>query len=284
MKRTIRVFPRRTRATPTDNLAVVGRWPELFDEADEVHVSVTFTWDLPLAEKLAEAWKWVAPVKIGGPATGERGEEFVPGMYVRQGYTVTSRGCPNRCWFCSVWKREGNAVREFPIRDGWNILDDNILACSEAHIRAVFAMLERQPETPQFTGGLEAKLLKPWHAESLRALRPKQLFFAYDTDDDLEPLREAGRMMLAAGFTTASHALRCYVLCGWPKDTTTAAEQRMREAMDAGFTPMAMAWRGQDGKRSPEWARFQREWARPAIVHKANSSIELTAGKVEGKQ
>jgi len=105
-------------------------------------------------------------------------------------------------------------------------------------------------------------------------LRPKQLFFAYDTDDDLEPLREAGRLMLAAGFTTASHALRCYVLCGWPKDTTEAAERRMREAMDAGFTPMAMAWRGQDGKRSPEWARFQREWARPAIVHKANEKVE----------
>jgi len=279
MKRIIRVFPRRTRATPTDDLAAVGRGPELFDQADEVHVSVTFTWDLPLAEKLAEAWKPVAPVRIGGPATGERGEAFEPGRYVRDGYTVTSRGCPNRCWFCSVWKREGNEVRELPIRDGWNVLDDNLLACSEAHTRAVFAMLARQDTPPQFTGGMEAKILKPWHAEALRALRPKQLFFAYDTADDLEPLREAGRMMLAAGFTTASHALRCYVLCGWPKDKIEAAARRMAEAMDAGFTPMAMAWRGQDGKRSPEWARFQREWARPAIVHKSNASLEPLSKK-----
>ncbi|MDX9975435.1 MAG: hypothetical protein RBU21_20780 [FCB group bacterium] len=267
MKRIIRVFPRRTRATPIDDLAAVGRMPELFDEADEVHVSVAFTWDLPAAEMLARQWSCVAPVRIGGPATGEPGGDFAPGMYLRPGYVITSRGCPNRCWFCSVWKREGNEVRELPIRDGWNVLDDNLLACSDDHIRAVFAMLERQPEAPQFTGGLEAKLLKPWHAAALRALRPKQLFFAYDTDDDLEPLREAGRLMLAAGFTTASHALRCYVLCGWPSDTTEAAERRMHEAMDAGFTPMAMAWRGQDGKKPAEWAKFQREWARPAIVH-----------------
>jgi hypothetical protein len=44
MTRLIRVFPRRTRATPDDDLARFGP-PDLFDEADEVHVSVTFTYD-----------------------------------------------------------------------------------------------------------------------------------------------------------------------------------------------------------------------------------------------
>lgn len=270
MKRIIRVFPRRTRATPDDSLVVVGRFPELFDEADEVHVSVTFTWDLPFAEKLAKEWKTVAPVIIGGPATGERGQNFISGMYVKKGYTVTSRGCPNRCWFCSVWKREGNEVRELPIIEGWNLLDDNILACSETHIRNVFSMLSRQNVSPQFTGGLEAKILKKWQAEELKKLRPKQLFFAYDTPDDLEPLREAGKMMIAAGFTTASHCLRCYVLCGWPKDTIEDATKRMMETINAGFTPMAMAWRDNNGMRSPDWAKFQRAWARPAIIHKKN--------------
>jgi len=268
VSRIIRVFPRRTRATPVDDLVAIGRGPELFDQADEVHVSVAFTWDLPFADRLAEAWRPVAPVRIGGPATGERGEAFEPGRYVRHGYTITSRGCHNRCWFCSVWRREGNEVRELPIRDGWNVLDDNLLACSESHTRAVFAMLDRQQEAPQFTGGIEAKILKPWHAKALRELRTKQVFFAYDTEDDLEPLRKAGQMMIEAGFTTASHSLRCYVLCGWPKDTIEAAERRIGEAMAAGFTPMAMAWRNQDGKKSPEWAKFQRAWARPAIVHR----------------
>ena len=77
----------------------------------------------------------------------------MPGLYLKHGYTITSRGCHNNCWFCSVPKREG-ALRELPINDGWNILDDNLLACSENHIRAVFEMLKRQKHKPEFTGGI----------------------------------------------------------------------------------------------------------------------------------
>lgn len=278
MTRIIRVFPRRTKATPTDELSVVGRGPGMFDKADEIHISVTFTWDLPYAEKLMKAWKTVAPVRVGGPAIGERSNNFVSGRYIREGYTITSRGCPNRCWFCSVWKREGNEVRELPISDGWNVLDDNLLACSDNHIRAVFAMVARQPRCnpPEFTGGLEAKRLLPWHCKALKEqVRSNQLFFAYDTPDDLRPLQEAGKMLRAAGWKCqqdGGRALRCYVLCGWPKDTLKAAETRMREAMKAGFVPMAMVFKQGDGKSTPEWSKFQREWARPAIIFHTNKA------------
>lgn len=266
--RIIRVFPRKTAATPVDDLVRIGEAPTLFDQADEVHVSVAFSWDLPLAEKLAAAWAPVAPVRIGGPATGEPGGEFVPGRYVKAGYVLTSRGCPNSCWFCNVWRREGQEVRELPITDGWNLLDDNLLACSESHQKAVFEMLKRNKKAGpvQFTGGLEAKRLQPWHVAALRELKPKQMFFAYDTPDDLEPLQQAGRMLLDAGFTTASHALRAYVLCGWPADTIEAAAMRMNQAMEAGFLPMSMLYRDQSGKRDPRWQKWARQWARPSIA------------------
>jgi len=262
--RIVRVFPRRTRATPTDELSFVGL-PDMFVEADEVHISVTFTWDLPMAEYLESQWARVAPVKIGGPATGMRGGDFTPGMYVKPGYTITSRGCPNRCWFCSVPKREG-ALRELPIHDGWNVLDDNLLACSGIHLRNVFAMLARQDRKPEFTGGLEAKRLTPWITGELRKLKPESLFFAYDTADDLEGLREAGKMLADAGFPTAGHRLRCYVLCGYPADSIERAEIRMNEAISAGFFPMAMLWRNESGKTDHQWRTFQRKWARPAIT------------------
>jgi hypothetical protein len=261
-----RVFPRRAKATPDDALAFVGE-PGLFvPPVDAVHVSVSFTWDLPEAERLAKSWSRIAPVTVGGPATGQRGEAFIPGMYVKSGYVITSRGCPNNCWFCSVPKRDGQVVRELQIVDGCNVLDDNLLACSPKHIIDVFRMLSRQKERAQFTGGLEAKRLKDWHVRLLAELRPKQMFFAYDTPDDLEPLEQAGRMLLEAGFTTASHSLRCYVLCGWPKDTFDAAEQRMKQTIAAGFMPMAMLWRDKRGLKDPEWRTFQRAWARPAMI------------------
>lgn len=64
----LRVFPRRTTATPTDERAYVGNPPLFWPEADEVHVSVAFTWDRAEGERLADAWTATGlPVKIGGP-------------------------------------------------------------------------------------------------------------------------------------------------------------------------------------------------------------------------
>jgi hypothetical protein len=144
----IRVFPRRTRATRNDALAYFGP-PDLLAEADEVHVDCTFTYDKPKAERLAEQWRAVAPTKIGGVAYGDPGAEFVPGRYIKHGYGFTSRGCPRRCWFCSVWKRDP-VPRLLPIVDCWNILDDNLLACPRPHVEAVFAMLRRQGRQVEF--------------------------------------------------------------------------------------------------------------------------------------
>lgn len=258
-----RVFPRRTNATPTDSMAFVGE-PMFWAAADEVHISVTFSWDMKEAERLAREWKHIAPVKMGGPAMGAAGGDFIPGMYLRKGYTITSRGCPNNCWFCSVPKREGD-IRELPIRDGWNVLDDNLLACSDEHIHKVFDMLKMQTHPIELTGGLEAARLFPWHAKALRELHPKQLFFAYDTPDDRDPLYYAGKLLLAKGFTRASHSLRAYVLIGYPHDTFEAADIRLRDCMAAGFLPHAMLYRDEIGSRDPQWARFQKTWARPAI-------------------
>lgn len=264
----LRVFPRRTNATPDDRLVHIGS-PDLFSkhiEADSVHISVAFTWDLPAAEKMAKEWAQIAPVEIGGPATGQRGEDFTPGLYLKQGYVITSRGCPNRCWFCSVWRREGAVIRELPITDGWNVLDDNILACSDDHIKAIFTMLARQGRRPCFTGGLEAARLKPWHITELVKLNPVEMFFAYDTPNDREPLYEAGKMLMAAGFKP-THPLRAYVLIGYPGDTFEKAESRLFDCLNAGFTPMAMLYRDKIGKRDPGWVRFAWPWARPAVIY-----------------
>jgi hypothetical protein len=269
--RIIRVFPRRTKATPDDALAYTGP-PDFFAEADEVHVSVAFTYDKPIAERLAEQWKFVAPVKVGGVAYGDTSLEFIPGRYIKPGYTVTSRGCPRRCWFCGVWKK-WPTPNVLPIYDGWNILDDNLLACPRDHVEAVFDMLRKQKRRVEFTGGLEALALEDYQVELLAGLRPRpNMFFAYDPGDAFETLEHAARRLLDAGFTPQSHRMRAYVLIGYPKDTFELAEARLQQMLAIGFTPMAMLWQPETPsqekhKPPPQWRAFQRRWARPAIIH-----------------
>ena len=269
--RIIRIFPRRTKATPEDGMAFIGD-PGLFvPDADEIHVSCTFTADLPEAERLAKSWsRYGLPVKIGGPATGEAGGDFVPGKYLKFGYVITSRGCPNRCWFCSVWRREGEKIRELPITEGWMLQDDNILATTPEHRRAVFAMLrassKKYRQRIEFTGGLEAARVTAEIAAELKELSPKQLFFAYDTPDDKEPLFEAGKILKAAGFTWSSRILRAYVLIGHPKDNLSDADSRLTDTVKAGFLPMAMLYKADGYEPGKEWRKLQREWARPAIA------------------
>jgi len=275
-RRLIRVFPRETKATPDDALAYLGV-PDLFAEADEIHVDVTFTYDKPVAERLAEQWRFVAPVKIGGVAYGDTSLEFIPGRYIKPGYTITSRGCPRRCWFCSVPKK-WPTVNVLPIHDGWNILDDNLLAAPGAHVEAVFAMLRGAHrrwgvDRVEFTGGLEALSLQDYQVDLLASLAPRpNMFFAYDPGDAFETLENAAARLLAAGFTANSHRLRCYVLIGYPKDTLTLATDRLSAIAGIGFTPHAMLWRPETPSQEKwrpgtEWRGFQRRWARPAIIH-----------------
>ena len=263
-----RVFPRKTAATPDDALAFTTPPPKELPDIDEVHVSLAFSYDRPKAEQLAKAWRRTGvPVKLGGPAMGEAGGDFTPGMYLKHGYVITSRGCPNEkgCWFCEVPKREG-PLRELPVTSGANLLDDNILACSEEHIKKVFAMLKRQKERPKLTGGLDAARLKAWHVDLIREARVQRMYFACDTPGEYEPLVAAGKLLRGGGISRVSHAAACYVLIGYNGDSFDKAEKRLRDVWAAGFVPFAMLYRNETGATSREWRKFQRAWVRPAII------------------
>jgi hypothetical protein len=268
-----RVFPRRTKATPDDAYAFVGLPPAKLPEGiTEIAISVSFSYDIEEAERLYEAWSKIAPrCAIGGPATGQRGEEFVPGKFLKKGYVISSRGCNGSCWFCSIPAREG-PVRELPVRPEQNILDDNLMACSESHIKKVFETLEKQKKLEYrtfFTGGLEAALIREWHIELLKKLRPKEIFFGCDTDEKYLHLREAVKLFKEADYFS-HNTLRAYVLVGYQNDTFEDAERRLRRVKDLGVCPMAMLYRDLSGAVTPDkdWKRLQRLWARPALIYR----------------
>ena len=229
------------------------------------------------AEQLAEAWhKTGLPILMGGAAFNQPSGDFVPGRYLKEGYVITSRGCNNSCWFCAVPHRDGG-LRELPITEGWIINDDNLLACSEKHIKAVFEMLSRQPKRPIFAGGLDSRLLNEWHVDLLREARTERMYFAYDNENDFEPLVKAGRLLRNGGIIDSSgHKLKCYVLIGYPGDTIAKAEKRLLDTWRAGFWPFAMLFHDEKGEVSEDWRQFQRTWTRPQIVY---HKLKETSGR-----
>jgi hypothetical protein len=260
----LRVFPVRTAATPEDEFVRIGVGPTLADRdiADEVHVSVAFSWLLDRGVTLQKVWSRVAPTLLGGPAVTLLPGEFVSGLYMKPGFTITSRGCNNRCAWCFAWRNEG-PLRELPIVSGNIVQDNNLLACSRPHVEAVFRMVSRH-QYVKFTGGFEAALFQPWHAEALAKLHLESVFFAYDDPSDHSALVEAGKLLKSVGIT--NQKARCYVLCGQKNDTFEAAEQRMMQAIHAGFMPCAMVFQDNKGKKQSDWDKWQRLWSRTQII------------------
>jgi len=268
----IRVFPRRTKATPDDPLAFVGD-PGLFlPMADEVHVSVTFTWDIAEGHRLAHAWaEHYSDVSIGGPALGDAGDEFISGRYLQPGYVMTSRGCPNTCKGCYVPKREG-PLRLLPIVEGHDVCDNNLLACPRDHIESVLEMLKRQKEPARFTGGLEASRVDEWFVRQLVGMRLDVAHLAYDRPSQRAHVeRAAGLFRDLSKWVpgTLRRKIGCYVLCGYPNDRIEEAVKRFEWVASLGIRPYPMFLRldGDEAKTPREWGQVIRPYMRPHIAY-----------------
>jgi len=284
----IRVFTRRTSYTPDDEMTFIGEPPLGMPKAKSVHISCCFTWDKSRCEQLAESWRrFYEDVRLNGPAYDNRGGEFVPGLYLKQGEVITSRGCPNHCLHCFVPKREGG-LRLLSIQDGWDVLDNNLLACPREHIVAVIDMLKRQKYKAMFRGGLEAARIDDWFIEQLARLRVQSLFLAYDSKADTDPCREAIGKLRESGYN--NRQICCYVLCAYGDDTPDKAILRLQAVKQWGAMPFAMYFRGETNQRPtppPEWQKIVRPFSRPrAIFANPNenppASIESGQGLFQG--
>lgn len=264
----IRVFARRTKWTPTDDLAFYDE-PPMFELPDlPVYVSVTFTWDRSRGERLARAWRRCCePVFLSGPAFEHfPSYDFIPGRFIKPGVTFTSRGCPKNCPWCLVPRREGE-LREIPIQPGHIVQDNNLLACGRPRIEAVFDMLRRQKKGIKFSGGLDIDYLRTWHVALLKTIKVAELWVACDTEAAMEKLDKAADLL--SDFPIEKK--RCYVLCGFQADYPAAAEKRLEAVYKKGFLPFAQLYRGpplcaSDARhRREDWNELIRKWSRPAI-------------------
>jgi len=266
--RILRVFPRETSYSPHDGLAEFGP-PGLFrPEADEVHVSVTFTWDKAKGEELARQWEphYPGKVRLGGPAYQSDCSTFYRGRYVKDGITYTTRGCPNRCPFCLVPEWEGDLRVLDNVAPGHTIQDNNFLAAPKAHRAKVYDMLRNQ-HAVRFLGGLESRRFTGWDALQMEHIKINELWFACDSPGSIRRLRKALGLIPAM----PRNKKRCYVLIGFRDgETVDDAEARLREVWHSGALPFAQLYRPpaeRDKTEWPEeWRKLQRIWTRPALT------------------
>ncbi|MDD4390224.1 MAG: hypothetical protein PHW03_05410 [Eubacteriales bacterium] len=257
----IRVFPRRTAWTPTDELAFVGDPPLFRPDNLPVKISVTFSWDIKEGQRLYRAWsEYYSNVRIGGPAFGDSGNDFTPGMFLKEGVIFTSRGCIRNCPWCLVPLWEGN-IRELAIiHKSWIIQDNNFLACSRDHQTLVFNMLQSQNKPVTFSGGLDARLLKKRHIEWFKNIKIKELWFACDSNSSLKYLKKAADLLTDFPINKK----RCYVMIGY-EETLMEAEYRLRSVYKMGFLPFSQLYQPINKiEYNQEWRDLNRFWSRPA--------------------
>jgi hypothetical protein len=267
----LRVFPERTRFTPADPFVAIGA-PGLFTPRgiSEVHISAPFTWQTDEAFRLAAAWRDHLPgipVKAGGPAFDDPGGPFVPGRYLASGISISSRGCPEKCPWCYVPRREGG-LRLLDLCEGYIVQDNNVLAWPRDRFEALCRMLGRQKRGAEFKGGFQAGRLKPWHVDAIRGIQVEEIWLAADYPGALDGLRNA----IALLRPLPRYKLMAYVLVGFGDETIDEATARLEAVWDAGAMPFAQIYRDDSGAARSDraWRDLVRVWSRPALIKAAH--------------
>lgn len=261
-ERPIRVFVARTNWTPDDEMAFVGHPPLFRPGTPEtpVYISVTFTWHKQRAELLRREWAYFYKfVSVGGPAyDGGAGGEFSPGLFLKKGCTITSRGCVKKCGWCV---ERNNPLREITIKPGWIVQDSNLLACSDDHIRSVFDMLRAQKRNVFFNGGLDKHFLKDWHRLLFDSIPIGELWFACDVTSDLPWLERAAQILQGIPLRKR----RCYTMIGYDTETPVEAERRIKRVFELGFMPFCQLYQPDETRAySAAWRKVRAKWSRPA--------------------
>lgn len=170
-----------------------------------------------------------------------------------------TRGCPNRCPWCVVWRMDGNEIREVSKlsdfhdhrHDTVRVLDDNIMADGDIFCHACEQLSAAGVKT--MWEALDIRLVTPDTAKALASVRIAKhyIHFAWDShaaDDYISPGIE---MLKAAG--VKPYMLVFYVLVGF----NTSREfdlYRIETLRSLGVYPFVMKYDKTD--------RYQRDLAR----------------------
>lgn len=233
--------------------------PTTWLEGRTLRVSIPFTWNLSSVKSgLRQTSFFWDVAEVGGPAV-----ELMPGYFadlphVTEGHvcpgvlqrvnpdaTRTTVGCTRRCQFCGIGtgKIEGGGLKELADWPNRPVLcDNNLLAASDAHVERVLARLIGLGEA-DFNQGLDARLLRPEHAEMIARIKRPVVRLALDRLAVCDEWDHAFEVLRAAGI--AKRKIRSYCLVGFDSGPEEAW-QRTKWVHAHGVDPLPMWFHGLD--------------------------------------
>lgn len=226
---------------------------------DIVYLSCVFSWNKAKAPRIAKMFPG-AKVSLGGSGLDLHSELPKEVEHIEPDYSLynidysmgyTTRGCPRKCPWCLVPKKEGpikdHALVDEFLKFGHRnliLLDNNFLAgpnWKENLLRIIAYRLK-----VSFTQGLDIRLINSENARLLRrthfynwTFKHRQLYFSFDLPEIEDAVRRGVKILVDAGIKP--YNMRFYILTGF----NTSFEEdmhRFKVLRELGTEPFIMVY------------------------------------------
>ena len=176
-------------------------------------------------------------------------------------YGFLTRGCPRRCGFCHVAKKEGRcSYKVADLSEFWKgqknivLCDPNILACKD-HMELLKQLRDSKARV-NFNQGLDIRLVNDCNLELLKQIRLQSIHFAFDRwkdKDIIEP--KLRKFVKETGYDRNRGKVMVYILTNF--DTTIEQDiYRIQLCRELNVSPYPMIYNKEHA--DPIYRKLQR--------------------------